>query len=62
MAPRPPKWPTRTEVPAGKCPAVSAAASATPNHLAAARASTRGLARPRSRAGPRQALIATAAA
>eukprot|EP00959_Pyramimonas_sp_CCMP1952_P462454 9483289-Pyramimonas_sp.AAC.1 len=29
MIPRPPKPPTRTEVPAGKCPAVSANAAAT---------------------------------
>eukprot|EP00959_Pyramimonas_sp_CCMP1952_P241856 5055280-Pyramimonas_sp.AAC.1 len=48
MRPRPPKPPTHTEVPAGKCPAASAtaAASVAPQKLAAARASTRGLARP----------------
>eukprot|EP00959_Pyramimonas_sp_CCMP1952_P224065 4684967-Pyramimonas_sp.AAC.1 len=40
MIPRPPKAPTRSEVPAGMCPAVSAtaAASVSPNWLATARA------------------------
>eukprot|EP00959_Pyramimonas_sp_CCMP1952_P271051 5666888-Pyramimonas_sp.AAC.1 len=35
MMPRPPKSPTRTEVPAGSCPVVSAtaAASVAPNEL-----------------------------
>eukprot|EP00959_Pyramimonas_sp_CCMP1952_P376442 7885095-Pyramimonas_sp.AAC.1 len=41
MIPRPPKTPTRTEMPAGVCRAATAFASVAPNQLAAARASTR---------------------
>eukprot|EP00959_Pyramimonas_sp_CCMP1952_P227886 4765011-Pyramimonas_sp.AAC.1 len=43
MIPRPPKSPTRTEVPAEKCPTITAssAASFAPNKLAAVRESMR---------------------
>eukprot|EP00959_Pyramimonas_sp_CCMP1952_P286988 6001605-Pyramimonas_sp.AAC.1 len=63
MIPRPPKSLTRTELPTGKCPAVSAnsAASVAPNWLAAARASMRGLARPQRCASQHRALSAIAA-
>eukprot|EP00959_Pyramimonas_sp_CCMP1952_P244522 5111394-Pyramimonas_sp.AAC.1 len=62
--PRLPKFPTRTEVPAGMCPEISAAAAASvaPNSLGAARACMRGLARSQGCASQRRALIAIAAA
>eukprot|EP00959_Pyramimonas_sp_CCMP1952_P106261 2221842-Pyramimonas_sp.AAC.1 len=64
MIPRPPKSPTRTEVPAEKCPAVSAAAatSVSPNSLAAVHASVRGIGRPQRCTSQHQTLIAIAAA
>eukprot|EP00959_Pyramimonas_sp_CCMP1952_P431259 9032322-Pyramimonas_sp.AAC.1 len=61
MIPRRPKTPTRTEVPAGRCPAVSATAAASVAP-AAARASMRGLARPQSCTSQLQAAIPIAAA
>eukprot|EP00959_Pyramimonas_sp_CCMP1952_P304696 6376658-Pyramimonas_sp.AAC.1 len=64
MIPRPPKSPNRNGVLAGMCPAVSATAavSVPPNSLPAARACTRGSARPPRCTSQRQALIAVAAA